>query len=118
MLPRNILLSLVLISVRRVVGECVSDGDSNIETAVVDLQYAYDDLGSADYPLAVVQAGEAQSLLGCVIGLQSSSLEESQLISASDYLGEAIQQMYANEWGTAGEYLNYACTELYPFCPT
>jgi hypothetical protein len=120
MLPFKILPFLSLIAVRPVVGYwdviCNSDGNSNIQTAATNLAAAYQDIISADYPDADNQAELAQSYLTCVIGLQTSSLETSQLLLAREYLGNASTEIVLSYFGAAQEYLDLACDELYPFC--
>jgi len=116
MLPRNMLQFLFLIAVRPVVGECTSDGNSNVQTAVDNLVWAYQDIISADYPLAEVQAGLAQGYLTCVIGLQTSSVEPTHLLLASDYIGDAVTNIKLSYFGVAQQYLDLACDQLSPIC--
>jgi hypothetical protein len=107
---------LFLIAVRPVVGECTSDGNSNVQTAVANIIGAYQAINSADYPLAVVQATLAQGYLGCVIGRQASSIEPSNLLLASDYLGNATTQINFGYYGAAQKDLDLACYQLSPIC--
>ena len=111
---------LFLIAVRPVVGfldvVCNSDGNSNVQTAVVNLVSAYQDIISADYPDAVGQAALAQGYLTCVIGLQASSVESSNLLLARDYIGDAITEINLSYFGAAQQYLDDACDQLSPVC--